>query len=167
MSRLPMNRPFSTRRLARVRGRAGITVIALVLLAQLAALPADGKRIRPLSHDEVAQVWIGLSEDELYVFRLALERDGTGTAGYVFSDEEPELFRITSWSYEGKRIEIALAPVSSSSTDIETLSGTLVGVAMKLTMEGRGWKRRLFLRPERDLEHRWEKLKGTMSDLGD
>jgi hypothetical protein len=141
--------------------------ITLVLLAQSTALSSADKRIRPLSHDEVAQVWIGLSEDELYIFRLVLERDGTGTAGYVFSDEEPKLFRITSWSYDGERIEIALAAVSPSSADIETLSGTLVGIAMKLTMEGRGWKRRLFLRPERDLERRWEKLKGTMSDLGD
>lgn len=149
------------RRLDVAKVAAGTCLLCLVTSA---ALSAPSKKVRPMTREEVAQAWVGLTEDELYLLRLDLRQDGTGAGAYVFTDREPQLFRVRSWSYDGLRIEMAVDGVGESGTDLETLKGALVGDAMELTMRGRGWKRRLFLRPEGDLERRWNRLRTRMAE---
>jgi hypothetical protein len=120
------------------------------------------KRMRQLSAEEVAQVWVGLSGDELYLLRLRLDVSGRGTAAYAFADQPPRRFTIQSWTYQNGQISIALERADDSSLPIPTLNGAVVGTAMKLTMSGEGWSRKVELRFEEALESRWRRLKEAM-----
>lgn len=149
--------------------RSSALIVPAVALSVLCVAASGGgeKRMKPLTREEVAQTWVGLSEDELYLVRVDLAEDGLGSAGYVFAQEEPRLFRITSWKYVGDRVEIVLSsPLLSSpheqSLEVPRLAGKLIGNSMALTMEGRDWSRRLNLRPEADLEQRWSRLRQAM-----
>jgi hypothetical protein len=148
------------------KGLAAIATVAvsgsLALLPLSRALVSADKRMRPLTHEEVAQPWIGLSEDELYVLRVDLRQDGTGVGGYVFAQEEPQLFRVVSWQYDGTRVQLVTEPLSNSATAFHKVTGTLEGVAMELSLKGRGWQRKVHLRQEVDLEQRWERLRSSM-----
>src|SRR2546425_1082821 len=130
MSRLSLTCWFSPTVPLWKRWPAGALVLLFLSCGPL--LGAE-KRARPLSHEAVAQVWLGLSEDGLHVFRLDLRADGTGVGGYVFGDEQPRLFRITSWKYEPERIEMTAAPLGGEVGDIGQLRGAFVGLEMELT----------------------------------
>jgi hypothetical protein len=136
--------------------------IILMLLVSSTLWSAD-KKIRPLSHEAVSQVWLGMTEDESCVFRLALRSDGTGFGGYVCAEQDPRLFRIESWRYEPPRFDTTLSGAGGNGSGIEHLKGTLIGVAMELKVGGRGWDRKLSLRREGDLTERWEKVRAAMS----
>ena len=60
---------------------------------------------------------------------------------------------------------MAAGPIGEGGSDIEALKGTLVGVAMELTVAGRGWERKLHLRRESDLEPAWQRLKSAMAGV--
>ncbi len=149
------------------RSRGGISarlLVAALCLSLIWPIGAFGwKPVRQLTQEEVAQVWVGLTEDELDLFRLDLRRDGTGSGGVVFVSKEAIVFRISSWRYEGKRIEILLATADAAKTSFAKLKGELVGTEMELTISGKGWKQRLSLRQENVLERRWLSLKQAMS----
>lgn len=149
----------------RVCRSSALIVAAMATLSVLCVAVSGGaeKRIKPLTYEEVAQTWVGLSEDELYLVRVDLADDGLGSVGYIFAREEPQLFRIASWKYAGDRVEIALASPHEPPMEVPRLAGKLIGNSMVLTMEGRDWKRRLHLRPEADLEQRWTRLRQGMS----
>lgn len=140
----------------------------LLLGASLAALPTTKalatKPIRPLTVEEVAQAWVGLSAEELYLFRIELHADGTGAGGFVYAGEEPAIFRVTRWQYEKQGIDIQISPVSEEALGFDSLRGEIVGRAMELTFSGKGWKRRVSLRQESLLERRWLSLKQAMSE---
>lgn len=53
---------------------------------------------RLLSREEVPTTWIGFSEDELYMFRITLEKSGRGKVAYGFLEERPTVLMVTSWS---------------------------------------------------------------------
>lgn len=142
-----------------------------------AACPAAAKKARPLSREEVATVWIGLSEDELYLLRLSLRADGTGQAAYVFVDSEAKVAPITAWSYDpgyeprvwewfgGKssRIEITI----SGDSTFKKLEGTLgAEPSMTLRAAGPDWELRLVFRREQDLVPRWQHLRRSMEIPG-
>ncbi len=97
---------------------------------------AANKAIKPLSREVVARVWVGLSEDELYILRLALSADGTAAGGYAFLDDPPKVFRIASWNYEPQRIKLVVASADREAVSIEMLEGAVVGTAMNLTVRG-------------------------------
>jgi hypothetical protein len=122
--------------------------------------------MRPLSHEEVAQSWVGLSESELYALRIELAADGTGRGAYVFADNPAHGFEIKSWKYDPKKMIMSASLVDRSEDDSRSLDGTVVGTAMEVTMRGEGWKQRFSLRPERTLQQRWEKLKDAMPESG-
>lgn len=145
--------------------RSGLAAIVCLLLVGV-PLASTQKRMRPLTLEEVAQTWVGISEDELDCLRLVLAVDGTGRGAYVFTDSQAQRFEITSWKYDSKRMTIVATTLDHSERHIETLSGTVVGWAMELTMAGEGWKRKVSLRPERDLQVKWEKLKKAMPNSG-
>lgn len=132
-------------------------------IAGAAGTTADAeKRMRQLSAEEVAQVWVGLSEDELYLLRLRLDVSGKGTAAYAFADQPPRRFTIRAWTYRDGQIEIALERADDSPLPVPTLNGAVVGTAMKLTIGGEGWSREVELRLEEALESRWRRLKEAM-----
>jgi hypothetical protein len=133
-------------------------VLASMVLPGVSAAAAQ-KRIRPLSHDDIAQTWIGISEDELYIYRLNLSADGTGRGAYVFSDGAAKLFKIASWSYDSKRIVMVASPGDADERGIKSLEGTIVGVAMELSARGDGWSRKVHFRPEREVQARWDKVR--------
>jgi hypothetical protein len=92
--------------------------------------------------------------------------DGTGRGASVFADSPAQSFEITSWKYDSKRMTIVATALDQSARHITTLNGTVVGWVMELTMAGEGWKRKVSLRPERDLQGKWEKLKEAMPNSG-
>jgi hypothetical protein len=141
-------------------------VLCLLMAGTVEVLADTGKRMRPLSAKDVAQVWVGLSEDELYLLRLRLDESGKGMAAYGFADQPPRRFSVESWTYRDGQIEIALESADDSPLPTPTLNGAVVGAAMKLTMSGEGWSRKVELRLEDALERRWRKLKEAM-DAGE
>jgi len=157
---LPIGWRLARRVSATSIGQATATIVLTLLL--FSTLWSADKKIRPLSHEAVSQVWLGMSEDESCVFRLALNSGGTGFGGYVCAEQDPRLFRIESWRYEPPRFGTTVSGTGGNGTDIEYLKGTLIGVAMELTVGGRGWERKLSLRRESDLQTRWEKLRAAM-----
>ncbi len=126
---------------------------------------AAEKRARALTRDEVATVWVGLSEDELYVFRIALRMDGTGELGYIFLVGEPHVLPLVTWRYDSPSIALDVERLSRNKFGIDRLAGRIVGTSMRITVEGKDWGRRLQLRREAGLEGSWNKLRAAMNPL--
>jgi hypothetical protein len=158
MPRLPLGRAV----LAKINTSGRRLIVVLLLLILCSAVPAVGKRARPLDHEAVSQVWLGWSDSAVLVYRLDLQPDGTGLGGYVFKDQPPQLFRITSWTYRPERIEMKATPLHVSHRGVERLHGSIRGIEMKLTMSGPDWHEELVLRRERDLMPRWDQLKDAL-----
>lgn len=120
------------------------------------------KIVGPPTREEVATTWIGVSEDELYLFRLVLYSEGEGSIGYVFAQDKPTIYPISSWHYENGAIEID----TDFPPGIEDWKGPLKGEVtprdMTLQMSGQGWSRSIFLRREAEFESRWLALKASM-----
>jgi len=135
--------------------------LAIVLLG--ATYVEASKKMQPLTHEEVSHVWIGLSEDELYMFRLSLAPDGKGFGAYSFLDDEPHIFRVSAWKYLPSSIQILIEPSDQWPLITNSLNGKVVGVRMQLKMSGKGWSRSLSLRREEDLVVRWNRIKEAMA----
>ena len=141
---------------------AGAVTVVIVSAALLQA--ASEKRIRPLTHAEMAQPWVGLSADENYIFQIDLALDGSGRGAYVFAEGPPHLFHINSWKYDGKSVEItAVCPDWGGQAD-QSIRGTVRGSRMELLVTGRDWTIRLQMRRRADLEPRFEKLRHAIAD---
>jgi len=136
----------------------------LLLLASQQAGTSE-KRMKPLSHEEVAQVWVGLSEDELYLVRMRLDKSGVGQVSYAFADDRPRGFRVRSWTYRDDRISVPLEAADDSPLEVPVLSGVVAGTAMRLTMKGTNWSRQVELRLEAPLELKWTQVKEEMARL--
>lgn len=144
------------------------TIPILLLVAFLtAAYETAAKPIPPRTREEVAQVWIGLTEDRLSLFRISLLLDGKGTVGFAYLDGRPEIQRISSWIYEGRHLRIASKASAGAVTGDLELEGDVLGSSMELVVSEPGWKGRLYLRPEADLERRWNLLRAAMSRGGE
>jgi hypothetical protein len=146
------------------RGVAFKTLCVIALLASgWAAHAIATKKARMLRREEVAQIWLGISEDELYVVRLSLSQDGKGSGGYIFVDDKPFLFRIADWKYQAGKISITPESPEHARSGLRGFTGEISGIAMELTMSGQDWHRHLSLRRESQMEHRWNMLKEAMS----
>jgi len=130
--------------------RAGTAALVSLLLVGV-PLASTQKRMRALTREEVAQTWVGISEDE-HCLRLDFAMDGTGRGASVFADSPAQSFEITSWKYDSKRMTIVATALDQSARHITTLNGTVLGWVMELTMAG--------------LQGKWEKLKEAMPDSG-
>lgn len=139
--------------------------VSLALLLLGVAPAKASKKMRALTHSEVSQVWVGISEDELYIFRLYLADDGGGYGAYSFLDNEAQVFRVSNWKYEPPLIRINIAPTNNSTLVTNRLSGKLTGVRMHLRMSGAGWSRSLSFRREDALLGRWNRVKAGMNSL--
>lgn len=147
-----------------------LIVLAMVLAASAIifaplAFCRNAKVGRPLTHQEVATTWVGLSEDELYLVRILLFDKGQGLVGYAFQDDTPIVFRVDSWKYDPNVESNIQFVFSSRQGSVVKLSGDVVGVRMELTISQGDWKRHVTLRRESDLERRWRRLLETMRGL--
>ena len=146
-----------------VRFQRWLRLLAMALLVAQAPTTQASKVIGPPSIENVASIWIGLSENELYLFRIILSLKGESTVGYVFVDQEPNMIVIRSWRYDEGEIEIDVQFPQGS----EDWEGPMVGSVnlreMSLRISGKGWSRSIFLRRESDLERRWLALKDRMA----
>lgn len=147
----------------RAHGRLWIWILAAVILLALQLQSISARRtIGPPSHEEVATTWVGLSEDELYLFRIVLTPDGNGSVGYVFAQNEPRVFRVSSWTYRAGLVSIEIASEDKDWDGL--LEGEVNPVRMTLSMSGHDWSFPIFLRREAELETRWRSLKTRMAD---
>lgn len=138
--------------------------LLLLALSSTGQVPAS-KKGRPLMREEVAVVWIGISQDELYLLRVALDSNGRGVGADSFRGEEPRVFRVASWDYRPPDITIETEAVGDEGLyDLGTLRGQITGVAMHLAASGSGWRTEYELRREEELERRWGALKTAMSE---
>lgn len=136
-----------------------VAVSALLFLAS--STEAAVKR-RPITRERVAKVWIGFSEDELYMIRLNLKPEGDGLGAFSFVSEEPCVFSIHSWSYQKGKVEITLeTPLKECMSGI-TFRGEIQGNAFEVTMKDHSWKRKASLRREEDLVVQWQRLRAAM-----
>jgi hypothetical protein len=143
---------------------AALVLLMGIVISTVTTWPASArKRAQSMPLEEVATTWIGVSADQNYVVRLVLHADGTGTGGYVFLDEPPRIFRISSWSYEDARIEILPVAPGGPPSWVSPMRGSILGVTMHLKASGDDWKVELVLRQEEELERRWLPLQGHMA----
>jgi hypothetical protein len=155
MSRLPI-----TSKMGRCGVAAGLSTATIVIWLVLTAQPLfPSKKVPPSTRAEVAQTWIGITEDELYLFRLELHLDGTGLGAYVYVDEEPHVFRVASWTIDQYEVAIKVSDMGWSRNHVGELKGKVVGYQMNLLIGGHDWHRRLWLRPERPLQLKLDQLK--------
>jgi len=147
--------------------RRRVLALAALLLLALSATGQvpESKKGRPLTHEEVAVVWIGISQDELYLLRVELDSNGQGMGADSFRGDEPRVFRVASWEYRPPVITIQTEAVGDEGTyELGTLRGEITGVAMHLAAAGDGWRTEYELRREAELERRWNALKTAMSE---
>lgn len=141
-----------------------VGALLLLLLSVTDQVPAS-KKGRPLTREEVATVWIGISQDELYLLRVALNSNGRGRGADSFRGEEPRVFRVTSWDYRPPVITIETEALGDEGLyELGTLRGEVTGVAMHLAASGNGWRTEYELRCEAEFERRWSALKTAMSE---
>jgi hypothetical protein len=154
---------------------AVLSVAIGLLLAVVFASSSVAKKERPPSREEIATVWVGLSDDELYLLRLVLRPDGTGQAGCVFVDGNPQTAPITRWTYDpgaaprvweftGGREPRLVITVGGGDFAFHHLAGTATGQDLLLEGTDPGWKHRVTLRSEQDLHAKWELLRRAMTE---
>jgi hypothetical protein len=137
--------------------------ILLVFMVAMAQSSYARKRVKPPPFEEIAQTWLGWSTDELYLLRLVLLPNGKGVGGYTFLGEEARVFEISSWKYSAGKIEIYPVPPKGESSWVSPLRGSIVGLALKLSSEGKDWKLVFSLRREAEIEKGWEELRLKMA----
>ena len=137
--------------------------LLLLALSTTGQVPAS-KKGRPLTREEVAVVWVGLSQDELYLLRVELDSNGQGIGADSLRGEAPRVFR-ASWDYHPPEITIQTESAGNEGLyALGTLRGEITGVAMHLVAVGDGWRTEYELRREAELERRWSDLKTAMSE---
>jgi len=145
----------------RILGFGALLLLALFVTGQVPA----SKKGRPLTREEVAVVWVGISQDELYLLRIELDSNGHGMGADSFRGDEPRVFRVASWDYRPPVITIQTESVGDEGLyALGTLRGEITGVAMNLVAAGDGWRTEYELRREAELERRWSALKTAMSE---
>src|SRR5438105_2263494 len=67
---------------------------------------------RPLSpsRNDIVGDWLAMTEDYLYIYRLSLCPDGTGTLAYSFASDLPQVLPVTNWRLEARKIVVPVDP---------------------------------------------------------
>ena len=117
------------------------------------------RKASPLAFEEVAQVWIGISELTQYMLRLDLSSDGKGTGAYIYFNSEPRPFFVSAWTYSNGKLHIELEQSLGSSPLGGELTGFFEGSTMRLRATGDDWEIHFFLRQEEPLIEKIERLK--------
>ena len=135
-----------------------LSVLSLVGLGAPAA-----KKMPPPTREELATTWVGVTEDDLYMFRLELAKDGGGRLAYAFVDSEPRVFPVQRWTLTDRTIAISVGPDHSGPGTVLRGQGSASGAALSLVLEGPDWSRHAEFRRESALEKRWNGLRQVMA----
>ena len=118
----------------------------LLPLLLVAALPCTvlAQRVlnpsRPMTSEEAAGVWVGLSEEYSGVFRLVLNEDRSGMLGYTpprADSSEVDLYRLDRWDQKVDRVRLVLTPVADEAPPID-VTGKVSRRSFTLEIRRRG-----------------------------
>ncbi len=126
-------------------------------------MPA-AKKIAPPKREELITAWIGVTEDELYMFRLELTGDARGRLAYAFLDSEPRVFPVLEWTLTDRTFALSVGPDRSGPGTVVSGKGRATGAALSLVLEGGDWRRRAEFRREDGLGKRWKELRRAMGE---
>jgi hypothetical protein len=141
-----------------------LLLVGIGLCAFVIAGEAAHKKARPFTREEVATVWVGISEDQNHLLRLTLDPQGSGIAAYSFVDQPPRVFDVSAWAYEAPRIVI---DAEATHLGVDTVRGKIVGLELYLSISGDDWQTDYTLRREAELEQRWRDLKKAMGEANE
>jgi len=112
--------------------------------------------VPPPTVAQLSNVWIGLTKNNLYFYRLELHEDGTGLCASAFVDEPAQLYEVTKWSVKKYKIKIELKPIDKYS-DATCLKGSANGSVLKLEASGKDWcyKQKLQLHLESHIKQQY------------
>ena len=147
-----------------MRPPCALKLVAVSALLFLTSSTEAAVKRRPITRESVAKVWIGLSEDELYMVRLNLKPEGDGLGAISFVNEEPCVFSIHSWSYQKGKVEITVGIPLKECLNGATFRGEIRGNALEVTMKNHSWERKASLRREVDLVMQWQRLRAAMEE---
>lgn len=108
--------------------------------------------------------WIGISDGDVFTYRLELDAGGTGIFGMQFTDDKPDLYRISAWSLRGRSLVFDIQSTPASSEWI-SLDGSYAGTRILLRVVGRDWKHRAEMWNEGKVMPRIESLRGAMETM--
>lgn len=110
---------------------------ALLLVLVLAGCASD-KAWRLLQPPTLATTWIGLASDGRTWYRLDLDDTGTGTCA-VTEGSVANLYRVSRWSDEGKKLTVHLeiADGAPGAASLLVLRGASETARLELAVEGR------------------------------
>lgn len=133
--------------------------VAAILTGCVFPLPSslwcDGSKAGPPTVEQVANTWVGYTNDELMFFRLELNTNGSGRCAFVHLPDTclyeygVKKYSIRKWGLDSGRIEFELQPTSTKDWPIY-LKGMASGHMMHLEVgapDG-SWSRKLVMRPE-------------------
>jgi hypothetical protein len=105
--------------------------------------------------------WIGISDGDVYTYRLKLDKDGTGLLAYQFTDQSPSVYRISEWHLERRKLTVKVVPTPSSREPI-LIEGTVSGNRILLHITGSNWKTRIEMWNEKKILRRVESVRQVM-----
>jgi hypothetical protein len=117
-------------------------IVAVTLLALGTAIVAAYKWAMPKGPSALVGNWIGISDGDVFTYRLQLSKNGTGMFAFQLTNETPDLYRVTTWCLTGKTVafDVCATPASSESV---SLRGTVAGTRILLRVTGRDWRHRV------------------------
>lgn len=146
----------------RRQSKLALLTASVCILGLVAGGGISAKKARFLTREEIAVEWVGISESESYLLRLALAPEGYGIGAFSFLNESPRAFRILSWEYEPPQIRFE---TDAAQFEVDVIRGKIIGIKMQLTMSGESWRTNYMLRREAELEQRWRNLKEAMGEV--
>jgi hypothetical protein len=144
--------------------RSAIYVVVAFGVIAVVALTVYARSMAPHpTREQVADTWIGFTQDDLKLFRLSLDADGGGICGYTFVREPAKLYLVDGWTLSGYAIEINLIPVDQDAESI-WMKGTTTGHRLNLEIGGNNlrWNRKLTMYRESEVTERREKIRHRM-----
>ena len=115
-------------------------------------------KVRPLGRSDIAKAWIGLSSDDLFMFRVALRDNGSGAIAFSYLDQEPCVLVIQSWEFKSGKISLTPERERAACAREFQFEAKASGRALTLEVRNKRWKRMATLRPEKDFIDRWKRL---------
>ena len=133
----------------------------LIALTALSCWNATPKQMRTPDLSDLSGVWLGISEDEIYSFRMRLASDGSGDLASLFLDDVVKVVPISSWRLQDRQLTVVIS-TSETNVLVDRLRGQARTSGLSLVAEGQRWKRRVEFRRESDVQLRLMKLSSAM-----
>ncbi len=108
--------------------------------------------------------WIGVSDGDVFTYRLVLESQGTGAFGFQLTDQSPDLYTISAWGLNANRLRFQLQATPSAS-EVVSLEGSVAGTRLLLVVTGRDWKHRVEMCNEQKFFPRIVSLRNAMDEM--